>query len=110
MKRLLNGFTTQIHSPCGQAKICQKDVDIFLASLDHLSFLVVLNKRKNKSMGNCISKTSKDRLLGLEEFMKNATSVEKGKVRPGLDRLTRGNIYKDPFHEEVFKNVGSITN
>ena len=39
-------------------------------------------------MGNCISKISKDRLLGLEDFMKNATSFEKGKVRPGLDRLT----------------------
>ena len=39
-------------------------------------------------MGNCISKISKDQLLGLEEFIKNATSFEKGKVRPGLDRLT----------------------
>ena len=41
-------------------------------------------------MGNCISKTSNDRLLGLEEFMKNKTSFEKGKVWPGLDRLTSG--------------------
>ena len=41
-------------------------------------------------MGNCISKISKDRLLALEEFMKNKTSFEKGKVRPGLDILTRG--------------------
>ena len=41
-------------------------------------------------MGSCISKISKDRLLALEEFMKNKTSFEKGKVRPGLDRLTRG--------------------
>ena len=41
-------------------------------------------------MGNCISKISKDRLLALEEFMKNATSSEKGKVRLGLEGLTRG--------------------
>ena len=40
-------------------------------------------------MGNCISKISKDRLLGLEEFMKNVASFEKGKLRRGLDRLTR---------------------
>ena len=39
-------------------------------------------------MGNCISKSSKDCLLGLEEFMKNKTSFEKGRVRPGLDILT----------------------
>ena len=41
-------------------------------------------------MGSCISKISKDRLLALEEFMKNKTSFEKGKVRPDLDRLTGG--------------------
>ena len=41
-------------------------------------------------MGDCISIISKDRLLDLEEFMKNKTSFEKGKPRPGLDRLTGG--------------------
>ena len=41
-------------------------------------------------MGSCISKISKDRLLALEEFMKNKTSFEKGKARPGLDILTGG--------------------
>ena len=41
-------------------------------------------------MGNCISKINKDRLLDLEEFMKNKTSFEKGKARPGIDRLTGG--------------------
>ena len=41
-------------------------------------------------MGSCISKISKDRLLALEEFMKNKTSFEKGKVRIGLDMLTGG--------------------
>ena len=41
-------------------------------------------------MGNCISKISKDRLLALEEFMKNKTSFEKGKARPGLDIFTGG--------------------
>ena len=60
-------------------------------------------------MRNCISKISKDRLLGLEEFMKNTTSSEKGKVRPGIDMAYQENIYEDPFHEEVFKNVGFIT-
>ena len=43
-------------------------------------------------MGNCISRISKDHLLGLEELMKNKTSFEKGRVRPSLDRLT-GGIY-----------------
>ena len=41
-------------------------------------------------MGNCISKISKDHLLTLEEFMKNKTSFEKGKARPGFDILTGG--------------------
>ena len=41
-------------------------------------------------MGNCISKISKDILLGLEEFMKNATSYEKVKVKPDLDRFNEG--------------------
>ena len=40
--------------------------------------------------GNCISKFNKNRLLGLEEFMINKTSFEKGKIRPGLDRLVGG--------------------
>ena len=41
-------------------------------------------------MGNCISKISKDRLIALEEFIKNQTSFEKGNARPGLDRLAGG--------------------
>ena len=41
-------------------------------------------------MGNCISKINKDRLFGLEGFMKDKTSLEKGKIRPGLDRLVGG--------------------
>ena len=41
-------------------------------------------------MGNCISEVSKDRLLALEEFMKNKTSFEKRKASPGLDILTGG--------------------
>ena len=41
-------------------------------------------------MRNCISKISKDCLLGFEEFMKNKTSFEKGRIRPSLDRVTRG--------------------
>ena len=39
-------------------------------------------------MGNCISKISKDPLLAFEEFMKNKTFFEKGRIRPSLDRLT----------------------
>ena len=41
-------------------------------------------------MGNCTSTISQDRLLSLEEFMKNATSTEKGKARHGFDILTGG--------------------
>ena len=61
-------------------------------------------------MGKCISKISKDHLLDLEEYLKNKTSFEKRKRRPGLDIIAGGGIYEDPFHKEVFKNVGSITN
>ena len=39
-------------------------------------------------MGNCISKISKDPLLAFEEFMKNKTFLEKGRIRPSHDRLT----------------------
>ena len=62
-------------------------------------------------MGNCVSKTSKDRLLALEEFMKNKTSFEKGRARPGLERLT-GETYEDPFCKRGSKkrNVCSIKN
>ena len=45
-------------------------------------------------MGNYISRISKDRLFALEEFMKNKTSFEKGRIRPGLDRLTGGTYTK----------------
>ena len=49
-------------------------------------------------MGNCISKISKDHFLGLEEFIKNKTSLEKGKVKPRLDRRTRGTYTRiDPM-------------
>ena len=51
---------------------------------------MVLNKHKNKGMGNCISKIRKDYLFALEEFMTNKTSFEKGKARPDLDILTGG--------------------
>ena len=37
-------------------KICQKAVDVFVDDLDHLPFLVILNKSKNKRMGNCLLK------------------------------------------------------
>ena len=41
-------------------------------------------------MGNHISGTCEDGLFVLEEFMKNKTSFEKRRVKPGLDRLTGG--------------------
>ena len=59
----------------------------FLFPSDHFSFLVGLETNKKK---NGISKTCKDCLFAFEEFMKNKTSFEKGRVRPGLDRLTGG--------------------
>ena len=52
-------------------------------------FWLTLNKHK-KSMGNCISMISKHRLLAIEEFMKNKTFFEKGRIRPGPDRLVGG--------------------
>ena len=49
-------------------------------------FWLTLNKHK-KSMGKCIWKINKDHPLALEEFMKNKTSFEKGRIRSGLDGL-----------------------
>ena len=64
--------------------------------------LVVLNKRKNKSTGNCNSKINKKSFCAFEEFMKNKTSFEK----------VKGDIYQDPFHREAYikNNVSLITN
>ena len=64
-------------------------------------------------MGNCVSKISKDRLLALEEFMKNQTSFEKGNARPGLDRLAGGTytmIHSIKGLSKKNKNVYPITN
>ena len=41
-------------------------------------------------MGNCISKTNKDHFFAFEEEMKNKTSLEKGRIRRSLYRLTGG--------------------
>ena len=68
-----------------------------------------MNKYKSKSIGNCISKTSKDRLLDLEVFMKNKTSFEKGKKRPGLDRLT-GRTYTRIHSIKGFPKKNNVTN
>ena len=54
-------------------------------------------------MGNYISKISKDCLLGLEEFMKNKASFEKGKAGPGLDRLTGGTYTRIHSIKELSK-------
>ena len=50
-------------------------------------FLVV---RKNKSMGNCISKVNKDPFIVYEELMKNEILFSKGKIRSVLEM---GRIY-----------------
>ena len=54
-------------------------------------------------MGNCISKISKGCLFAFKEFMKNKTSLEKGRVRPGLERLTGGDKHEDLFYKGAFK-------
>ena len=59
-------------------------------------------------MGNCTSKISKDRLLGLEEFMKNAASFEKGKVRPGLDGLTGGTYLRSHSMRKYSKTLAPL--
>ena len=61
---------------------------LFLVNTFH--FLVALNKRKNKSMGNCISKINKDNLFAVEEFMKNYVFFSNGATRFGLHMLTGG--------------------
>ena len=48
LKGLLNGWTTQIHNPCGHVRIYQKVVDIFLTDLDPFSFLVDLETNIKK--------------------------------------------------------------
>ena len=59
-------------------------------------------------MENFISKISKDRLLSLEEFMKNGTSTEKGKVRSGLDRLTGGTYMRIHSIKKYSKTLDSL--
>ena len=62
-------------------------------------------------MGNCISKINKDFFLGLEEFMKNKIYFEKGKARPGLDRLARGTYMRIHSIKGLSKkNAGPVTN
>ena len=45
---------------------------------------------KIKSMGNYISKITKDHFFAFEEEMKNKTFLEKRKIRRGLDIITGG--------------------
>ena len=63
-------------------------------------------------MRNRTSTISQDRLFSLEEFMKNATSTEKGKGKAGPRHPYWRNIHEDPFHSGDSKNrsVCSITN
>ena len=82
----------------------------FLVTTFH--FWVVLNKCKNKSMGNCISKINKDHFFAIEEFMKNDNLFSNGIIRFGLDTLTGGDIYEASFHKKRSRknSVCCITN
>ena len=44
-------------------------------------------------MGNCISKINKDRFFVYEEYMKNKTSLEKGKTSRALEVGSRGGTH-----------------
>ena len=75
---------------------------------DHFPFLVVLNKRKNKSMGTCILKIIKDHFFACEEKMKNDIPFFKGKARPFLEMCARGKTYtalqtRLTFQNQVYK-------
>ena len=48
-----------------------------------------MNKRKKKSMGNCISKIIKDHLFAYEGLVKNDVLFSKGMTRRGLEMGTR---------------------
>ena len=56
---------------------------------DRFSFLVVLNKRKNKSIGNSISKTNKDCFFIYKELVKNDILFSKGMTGRALEMGTR---------------------
>ena len=51
-------------------------------------------------MGNCISKISKDLFLNIEEYFKNKTFLEKGKIRRGLDIITGGDTQESILYSE----------
>ena len=69
-----------------------------------------MNKRKNRGMGNCISKINKDQFFVYDDLMKNDVVFkrkDKACPRNGYQRV----IYGVSFHKEVFRNkcVGSVT-
>ena len=64
-----------------------------LFSSDHFPFPIVLNKRKNISMGNCISKINKDHFFAFEEKMRNDILFFKGKIRCIIEMCARGKKY-----------------
>ena len=69
----------------------------FIFSGDHPSFLVLLNKRKYKNMGNNISKINKDLFFACEEEMRNIIPFFKGKMRTGVENGIRGKPYTVTF-------------
>ena len=61
-----------------------------------------MNKRKNKSIGDWISKISKDHFFAFEEemtFFQGKDKVYHGNVCQGQK------IYRNSFYKEAFKNV-----
>ena len=73
-------------------------------------FLLYWANIKIKRMENFISKISKDRLLSLQRVYEKSNFHWKRKGKAWPWQAYRGNIYEDPFHKEIFKNAGSITN
>ena len=68
-------------------------------------FLVALSKRKNKSMGNYISKINKDYFFAFEEEIKNDTSSFKGKAKSNLEKAIRGKTYTGFHSIKKFSNI-----
>ena len=59
-------------------------------------------------MGNCLSKNNKYIFLNLEEYFKNKTSLEKEKIRRGLDIITGGGYTRIYSMSKYSKTLGPI--
>ena len=56
----------------------------------HFPFLVVLNERKTKSVGNCIPRINKELFFVYKKKTKNYILFSKGKIRSALVMRTKG--------------------